>query len=241
MNAHGPEFRYHFGTDGDVRQEVVAMSPATPSGPGRDRPDVTPPGPPPMPGECLKLSVTLRFARNEVLVPIGKRSPGLYYLTRGTVRIVRLSEQAERRTLCLVPPRRFIYETRFLADMPLSLQAEALEPIMTAFFHRDLALRLVNEHPAFRSLVFFSIAEKMEAFGRELLQCAYTGNTERLLQLLRDMAESGGEGPEHTIRVSQEELGEMLGLHRVTVNRLLRRLESMGVVTLGRNRVRLRE
>lgn len=42
-----------------------------------------------------------------------------------------------------------------------------------------------------------------------------------------------------TITMSQHELAEHLGVHRVTVNRMLRKLQAQGRITVNRERITL--
>lgn len=189
--------------------------------------------------EVLAQGQTLTFRKDDILLPVGSLVPGLYYLTAGKVRIVRLSDDAERRVSCYISAGNFVYETRFLAQLPLSIQAEAVCPTTVIFFDRPTSMHLLRTHEDFIAHIFTSIADKMNALGLELVESAYTQSTQRILHTLRYLAQQ--ENALTLVHIRQDELAELLGLHRVTVNRVLRRLEALGKITVGRQRIILHD
>lgn len=193
---------------------------------------------PPLPADMLAQGQRLTFDKDDVLLPLGSLVPGLYYIAEGKVRIVRLSDEAERRISFYINAGHFVYETRFLAQLPLTIQAEAVCPTTVIFFDKSTTMRLMRTHEEFIAQIFTSIADKMNALGLELVESAYTQSAQRILHTLRDLAQQEGST---TVSIRQEELAELLGLHRVTVNRALRNLEGLGKISVSRQRIFLNE
>ncbi len=77
----------------------------------------------------------------------------------------------------------------------------------------------------------------MRTFGNSLLENAYESNTSRLLSFLQTAA-TQNDGV-YSVEISQQELAEHLGIHRITVNRILRKLESQGDITINRRRIEI--
>ncbi|MDL2313993.1 Crp/Fnr family transcriptional regulator [Desulfovibrio sp. OttesenSCG-928-C14] len=195
---------------------------------------------PQLPAALLAQGEKVHFPSKRTILPVGSAVPGLFYILEGEVRIVRLSEDGNRRSGTTVPAGDFVYETRFLASLPLSIQAETVMDTTLVLFRRDLALKLVREDAGFMSRIFDSIARKMNALGSELVETSYTRNAARLMQLLKTLARKNRSGAGE-VAIRQEELAEILGVHRVTVNRILNRLEEQGTVALGRNKIYLKQ
>ncbi len=114
---------------------------------------------------------------------------------------------------------------------------ESLTDITLIAFSRSTVIRLLGGDPDFRHCLFRSIAQKMRCFGSTLLKTAYDDNLSRLMHLLETSA-TGQDGVP-TIIMSQQELAEHMGVHRVTVNRMLRKLQAQGRLTVNRERITL--
>jgi CRP/FNR family transcriptional regulator len=65
---------------------------------------------------------------------------------------------------------------------------------------------------------------------------AFKKMDERLLQFLKRKAEVSGS---KNFRITHEQLGQELGTAREVISRLLKQMESEGLVELGRNRITL--
>ncbi len=189
----------------------------------------------PLPKKYLERAQTAIFRKGEIIVSPGTVPDSLYYVKGGTVRVVQYSSTAERLVLITIPRGNFICEARFMASLPVTFQVEAKTNVILSAFSRCQVDDLITNAMDFRNSLFCSLAQKMRSFGSALLQRAYDDNTSRLLRFLRSAAVE--ENGQPAIAISQQELAEHLGLHRVSVNRLLRRLESAGRLRLCHKKI----
>lgn len=187
--------------------------------------------------ECADLAETIHFKKGQTIFQMGTVPEFLYYVKSGTVRVVNLSEEAERLVSLVISKNQFVCEVRFLAELPLSFQVESLTDTTLAAFSRPMVNSLICSCSDFRKALFGSIALKMRTFGSSLLEKAYESNSSRVLGFLQTAAANNN--GVYSVEISQQELAEHLGIHRVTVNRILRKLESQGNIAINRRRIEI--
>jgi len=191
----------------------------------------------PISQHCIARGKIIHFKRKQIIFEVGTVLNQLYYILSGTVRVVDLSEESDRLILFTIPQDHFVCDVRFLADLPLSFQVESLTDVTLVAFSRETTLELMSHDAGFRQSLFTGIAKKMRMFGANSVKTAYEDNSTRLLHLLKTSASL--KNGQSTIRISQQELAEHLGVHRVTVNRTLRKLQSQGLLRIDREHITL--
>lgn len=190
-----------------------------------------------LPQRCIARARILHFPRGHIVQEIRAVPEALCYILNGTLRVVKLSEDSDRRVLSYISRNNFIGEVRYLAGETLSFRVETLTDVTVALFSREDTLDMLGSDEDFRRCLFRGIARKMQGLGSELVTTAYRDNRERLLEILETFS-TIQEG-QTVVTMSQTELGEYMGVHRVTINRTLRRLQAEGMITIGRERILL--
>lgn len=191
----------------------------------------------PLPAHCLALGEAVRFRKRQIIFEMGIIPRCLYYIRSGTVQVLQLSMNAERLILFPIEREHFVCEVRFLAELPLTFQLESLTDTSMIAFSRATVSSLLGSDAEFRRSLFSNIAIKMRSLGDSLLRTAYEDNHARMLRLLKSSMVMTDGTP--TVFLTQQELAERLGVHRVTVNRILRRLEDNGRLVVHRKRITL--
>lgn len=164
---------------------------------------------------------------------------GVIHVLEGQVHLLRLLEQGSRKTLHIVEPGQFILEARYFRPQTRAIAAYAARPTRTAYFPRDRVDGLIRANAGFRSALFRSLAAKALTAGAEIVDLAHADPALRMLGVLRDLHSREDAGLPARLRITQSQLAERLGLHPVSVNRTLRRLEEGGYLVLGRGVITL--
>lgn len=164
---------------------------------------------------------------------------GIFYVIEGEAHLTRLLEQGVRKTLHVVCARHFFLEGLLFWPEARVITVHAQRATRTAFFPRDVVERLVEEDAIFRTALLQSLAAKAINAGFEVVEMAYSDACSRMRHVLGELARMHGKSGDSRVEVpiSQGELAERMGLHPVSVNRALRRLESMGHIKTGRQRI----
>ena len=138
----------------------------------------------------------------------------------------------------------FIYESYFFSRRPVQIDCDAIRDLTLIRFDRATAGLLMRQDAFFANRLMCSVALKMHLMGSDLVSIAYETPLTRLKLCIASLANAEGghinneDAPE--LVVSQMELAELVGVHRVSVGRLLQRMQNESLLEIRRGRLRLR-
>lgn len=189
-----------------------------------------------LPEELLHLGITCHKQQGTMIIPRNNRIDGLYYLKSGGVRVLRPSISGSRRVLFIVTSGHFFFEAHYFYAPEYFSLAEVIRDACIIFFPHAISQKLLEKNRSFRTKIFESLSCKALLMGTELMSGAYCNPQEHIINILRKLqGEYTHEGLE--IRLTQDELAELAGLHRVSINRTLQRLSDSGRVKIMRGRI----
>jgi CRP/FNR family cyclic AMP-dependent transcriptional regulator len=126
-------------------------------------------------------------------------------------------------------------------DGPRPQTAETIGGTVLQVLSRNGYDRLLEEHPSFGRAMLQLLAKQMRAaaahYANRNLDSVATRVASRLL-LLSDDGAARGSSPQ-MVRISQSELASMVGASRQHVNRALRRLQSLAMITIGYGQIEI--
>jgi CRP/FNR family transcriptional regulator, cyclic AMP receptor protein len=182
-----------------------------------------------------------------VLAHPGQPLRSVYVVMSGAVALASTSQSGKRAILALVGPGGVFGQESVLrargfstgsgvsvgADTP-ALEVRTQSPCVTLVFApRQLAAALEDE-PLIALWLASSLSARARALERALARTLSFPLGQRLLELLRELAETHGrrsaEGVRVQVPLSQEDLAAMVGATRESVNRSLRELGDAGMV-----------
>lgn len=190
-----------------------------------------------------------RLSKGDVLFTYGSTPDALFYLQRGRVRVSTTAASGREAVLGIIEAGQWFGEVSLLMDAPRVYDTRAvvdckLLVVPAATFHA-----LVDEQPKFLREFVRLIGHRyrwaLEWIDATILLPFPTRLARRLLdaQQLRAQSVPGNENRESeedaALRLSQEELSQMLGVSRQSVNRQLKDWEGKGIVRLDYGRVTL--
>jgi CRP/FNR family transcriptional regulator len=116
------------------------------------------------------------------------------------------------------------------------LRAIAEEDTEILFIPIDKVMQLIREYPEWLDYIFRLYHKRFEELLEVVNAVAFRKMDERLLEMLR---KKSAQANSKTISVTHEQLANDLATARVVVSRLLKQLETQGMVQLGRNKITL--
>ncbi len=189
--------------------------------------------------ECCPAARILPLAKDEVLYPQGSRCGSIFCVLQGQVKLSRVSREGDELTVGLLSAGELFGPALAGSDAPeapetaIGKGAGAVWRVPAAQF-RKLLLR----HPALALRVIEALALRQRRMERRLECFAFKGAEARLAETMREL--SGGfearceHGFGRHIRITQQELADLVGASRPVVSTMLNRLRAAGV--LGYNR-----
>ena len=116
------------------------------------------------------------------------------------------------------------------------VKAEVEENAEILFLPMDKVSLFIKEYPQWLDYIFRLYHKRFEELLEVVNAIAFKKVDERMLDLLNKKVELTGN---KTLNITHEQLANELGTARVVVSRLLKQLEEIGKVKLGRNKITL--
>jgi len=188
--------------------------------------------------ELLAIARRRTFAKGEVVFHRDDPAESLHLVVRGYFGARVQTPLGDSVLLDVMGPGRSFGELALLLpDSRRSAAVAALEKGETRSVFRDDFTNLLRRHPGVKDVLLTLVAQQLERASNRLAEAHYVDAETRVRRRLLELGETYGTGVGSTvIPLTQEELAEMVGTSRATVNRVLRDEERRGVLQLGRGR-----
>jgi CRP/FNR family cyclic AMP-dependent transcriptional regulator len=180
-----------------------------------------------------------RFARNEVIFHEGDPGDTLHLLAKGHVGIRVTTPLGDVATVRVLKAGEFFGELAVVSPAPRNATAIAFDAAETMAVHRDDFEELRARRPTLERLLVEALVTEVRRLAVQLLDALYVPVDKRVWRRLVELGEIFGDGdPTGTvIPLTQEDLAQVVGTTRPTVNRLLRDGEQAGIVRIARGQV----
>lgn len=189
--------------------------------------------------ELLSAARRRRFNRHEVVFHEGDPGDSVHLIDRGRVALRVTTPLGDTVTLRILGPGAVFGELALLDPAPRNATVVALERTDTLVLHRDRFAELRQRHPEVDGLLIDSLVGEVRRLSIQLVQALYVPVPRRVELRLLDLVDQygdDGEGPVD-IPLTQEDLAELCGATRTTVNKVLRGLEDDGLLTVSRGHI----
>lgn len=179
-----------------------------------------------------------RYASNEVIVHEGDPADCIHVIRRGHVAIMVTTPLGRQLTFTVMGPRESFGELSLLSGCHRTAIARALEATETLALDESALERLRREHPGVNDALLRVLSAQVLRLSARLAEHLYLPVEARIRRRLLDLCGVYDEiGGVTTIPLSQDELAELCGAARPTVNRVLRQDQLRGIIQLGRRRI----
>jgi CRP/FNR family transcriptional regulator, cyclic AMP receptor protein len=182
----------------------------------------------------LAQAAVRRIARNEVILRRGDPSSGANIVVSGRVRIGTISEDGREVTLGVLGAGDVIGEMSVLDGEDASADVTALEDCVLLFIERARFLRLLHGNSDLCLRLMAVLCRRIRRANATVEDMALLDLDARLARLLLRLAQDYGapaqRGTRIEVKLSQKDLGTLVGSSREKVNKQLREWEAEGVL-----------
>lgn len=186
-------------------------------------------------------SVAKNYDRGGVVYLPSDRNDSVALLARGRVRIYHLTQEGKQAVLAIMDPGEMFGELSLMSDGHRDEFAEAMDKSTVILIPREEILGLMAEYPDVALGVSRLMGFRRQRVERRLKSLLFRSNRERLVHLLLELASKYGEQAEEGIRIgiklSHQELANIIGSTRETVTVLLGELQSEGSLLIRRRQL----
>ena len=202
--------------------------------------------------ELRSQMVEVRLGRGQTLFNEGDPGDRLYVVAEGKVKLGRTAGDGRENLLAVMGPGEMFGELSLFDPGPRTAAATAVtDTTLRGLGHADLQPWL-TEHPQVAVHLLAALARRLRRTNEAMADLVFSDVPGRVAKALLDLANRFGVPADDGLRVThdltQEELAQLVGASRETVNKALAdfagrgflRLEGRGVVILDLERLRRR-
>jgi len=184
----------------------------------------------------LSVARRRRFTRNEVVFHRGDPADSLHLISKGRFAIRVVTPLGDTVTIGIRGPGDSLGEMALVAEgRKRSATVEAMEEAETFAVYVAEFRRLCREQPSVNQVLIGFLTEELDRQNELLLEALYVPVERRVLRRISELSALYA-GRDSVIPLTQEQLAEMAGTSRATVNRVLREEQERGTVELRRGR-----
>jgi len=188
-------------------------------------------------------TVMREVRRREVLYLPGDAGDRIYLLKRGVVKISALQEDGREVLLALLRKGEVFGEEAVLDDSPRDHVAEAYEDALVCIITRQDFMDMLRSHPELAFKVTKLIGLRLKTFRTRVEHLLFKGASQRLASTLLELAHEHGisdaQGVLVPLRLNQQDLANLIGVTRESVNLALSDFRRRGLVILENRAFRL--
>lgn len=179
----------------------------------------------------------------ETLFSKGDPGDRLYLVAKGLIRIGVLSVDGREVTYGLIKPGQLFGEIAVLDGGARSADATAMEATELLALERKDVHAFLRRHPAQALHLIEVLCDRIRRADNQLEDMVFLSLPSRLakhlLMLEQTMGTKAKGAAGSTIKLSQQEIADHLGISRESVNKVLSKWEQAGIVALGRGQITL--
>ncbi|MCW2824754.1 MAG: Crp/Fnr family transcriptional regulator [Aeromicrobium sp.] len=195
---------------------------------------------------------SLSLRRGEILFSEGDDGDQLYVVTDGKIKLGRTSPDGRENLLAILGPGQMFGELSFFDPGPRSATATAVTDVELKGLGHEALSPVLNAHPDVAHALLNQLAGRLRRTNEVVGDLVFSDVPGRVAKALLDLASRFGRRADDGIHVNhdltQEELAQLVGASRETVNKALAdfasrgwlRLEPRSVVILDLERLQRR-
>lgn len=178
--------------------------------------------------------------RGDMIYLPGDVSNRVYFLKGGRVKLTGMSEDGHEVLLDLIGPGEIFGEVGAIQETPRTISAQAVEDVLLFEMDRKDFEALVLSHPEIALRVLKRVAFRLKRAEAQLVSVICKDVPTRVREALVDLMDDGSvykPNPPVKIRLTQQDVANLIGASRQETARALKELKESGVLDLKYRRI----
>ena len=173
------------------------------------------------------LITTRRYAKHQTIFREGDPGQTFYLILAGSVAVVRIAPDGRETILSILKERDFFGEMSVFDTSVRAASVRTMTDVEVGVIERDDFLGLIDKTPRIGRLLVIALSERLRAANKLIAATTSQDIRARLASLLLNLMQNFGEpvssGTRISLRLTNQEMANMIGTTRETVNRTLNR------------------
>ncbi|WP_425955935.1 Crp/Fnr family transcriptional regulator [Xylanimonas sp. McL0601] len=182
----------------------------------------------------LETMVPVELSRGDVLFREGEPGDRLYVIEQGKIKLGRRSSDGRENLLSVLGPGEMFGELSLFDPGPRTATASSVADSVVYELRHQALVAWVGQHPKVATYLLGALARRLRRTNETLADLVFSDVPGRVAKALLDLSTRFGEPSDEGVRVAhdltQEELAQLVGASRETVNKALADFASRGWV-----------
>jgi len=182
----------------------------------------------------LDSMVPVELSRGDVLFREGEPGDRLYVIAQGKIKLGRRSSDGRENLLSVLGPGEMFGELSLFDPGPRTATASSVADSVCYELRHKALVEWVTQHPTVATHLLGALARRLRRTNETLADLVFSDVPGRVAKALLDLSTRFGEKSEEGVRVAhdltQEELAQLVGASRETVNKALADFAARGWV-----------
>ncbi|OFT61699.1 CRP-like cAMP-activated global transcriptional regulator GlxR [Corynebacterium sp. HMSC05E07] len=179
---------------------------------------------------------TVRFPRGTTIFDEGEPGDRLYIITSGKIKLARHAPDGRENLLTVMGPSDMFGELSIFDPGPRTSSAVCVTEVTAATMNSEMLKQWVADHPAIAQQLLRVLARRLRRTNANLADLIFTDVPGRVAKTLLQLANRFGVQEGGALRVNhdltQEEIAQLVGASRETVNKALATFAHRGWIRL---------
>ena len=173
------------------------------------------------------------YQKGQVIFAQGEVADTVFYIQKGSVKVVVLSDQGKEAVVGILEPGQFFGEGCMNGHARRISTSTALEESLITAITKPAMNAVLHGEPKFSELFVAYLLTRNGRIEEDLIDQLFNSSEKRLARLLLLLANFGKDGSPTPIRptISQETLAEMIGTTRSRVSFFLNKFRKLGFIS----------
>ena len=181
------------------------------------------------------------FRGKDLIFAPGDPDGQLYFLLEGTVRLYKIYGEYKEATVALLKDQGVFGELSLDEGSRQSTFAEALTDARVAVVRKSVLVEIIKRHPTFAMKLFYSFSERLRQSDEVIESLLSREVSTRLARLLLNLGERFGEatgsGTVLKVRLTHQDLANMIVSTREAVSKVMGEFQRDGLVEVRNRRI----
>jgi CRP/FNR family transcriptional regulator, cyclic AMP receptor protein len=175
----------------------------------------------------------LEFRKDQVVFAQGDAADTVFYIQKGRVKVVVISEQGKEAVVGIFGPGQFFGEGCMNGHSLRIATTTALEGCLITAITKTAMIGVLHDQPKFSEMFMAYLLTRNSRIEEDLIDQLFNSSEKRLARLLLLLAHFGKEGNPQPIipNISQETLAEMIGTTRSRVSFFMNKFRKLGFIS----------
>ena len=193
----------------------------------------------------LQHGVLREYRKNDIIIQAGQELEALAYLKDGVVKTVAPEESGQEKIIWYIESGCVLGETPLFNNKPCAYYFQAVEDCRVYWFSKSTVYGVILvKYPEITRSLLSIMARKVHVLSTQVEDQVFLkpmARVAKVIYLFYSKKKETGWKEYPSLPVSQEDIANLLGLHRVTVNQALQAMRNSGILENNTHRIIVRD